>query len=84
MSVSCGMLLVSKCHFLSVEINAKYMETSAKTGHNIGEYCSLAWGTAQWLHLTETMFMTIAEDFVSRNKTASPGQCALTCLAVMW
>ena len=27
-----------------------------------------------WLFAIETMFMTIAEDFVSHNKTASPGQ----------
>jgi Ras-related protein Rab-24 len=39
----------------SEEINARYMETSAKTGYNI-----------------ETMFMTIAEDFMSHNKAASP------------
>lgn len=27
-----------------------------------------------WLFAIETMFMTIAEDFVSHNKTATPGQ----------
>jgi hypothetical protein len=47
----------TECTSLGVyaEINARYMETSAKTGYNI-----------------ETMFMTIAEDFMSHNKAASP------------
>lgn len=65
---------VATSYIATTEINAKYMETSAKTGYNIGKIMQLS--HCQPCHATTTteqMFMTIAEDFVSHNKTTKAG-----------
>ena len=73
---------VCVCVCVCAEISAKYMETSAKTGYNIGKCSSQSHGVAVVVCLplpcTEQMFMTIAEDFVSHNKTTKPGEPAVS------
>lgn len=64
---------------LSKEIQAKYTETSAKNGYNIGKLCYVIKSDMfdQYFPTPEPLFLNVAEEFIqnSKNKISSrPGK----------
>lgn len=56
-------------HLLLTEIQAKYTETSAKTGYNIGESHLRSSQPYYLVYTAESLFLNIAEDFIENSKT---------------
>ncbi len=58
---------------LCAEIQAKYTETSAKNGYNIGKLYQLGVVSNRETSSVEPLFLSVAEDFIqnSRNKVSS-------------
>ena len=61
------------------EISAKLIETSSKTGHNIGKQPARYNQTLLLSLKPETLFVTIAEDYVKKTKAKVNARGGLWC-----